>query len=258
MIYTALSLMAGLTPIVTLTSCYLTALEVDHIKSERELPRVTDLGSQMPEILIFSIGFCIASALQLTLVVLRYVQVKTFHRAPLCPVTNAAGCCFGWLMVLGQMILTAVRHSDEAIVNYFGKAILFSTSCIYITIQSYISMTMIHYHNRAFAYFRGLLAILTLVTGVVFVTGLAVDELKELGFPEIAEIILLFLNVIFWISLTVDFHRNKLDLNTQQDKMKIRIRHRSGSGGADKQRVINYLHSIIEDGESSGSRTTKT
>ena len=253
MIYVALALMAGLIPIVTLTSCYLTALEVGHITPKDQIPEIADLGDHMPEILIFSIGFCIASSIQLTLVLLRYVQIKTFNRAPLCPLMNKIGCIFGWLMVLGQMMITSVRHSDAPLIHYIGKTTQYTASCIYITIQSYISVTTIHYHNRGLAYFRCLLAILTLISAVMLVTGIAVSELDELRVPQIAEMAHILFNVIFWISLTADFHRNKIDL-LSQGKTKIRIRHRSGSGGADSHRIISYLHNIMEN--STGNRKT--
>ena len=250
----AFALMAGFIPIVTLTSCYLIALEADHIIPKDRIPQVTDLGDHMPEILIFSIGFCIASSIQMTLVLLRYVQIRTFNRAPLCPIMNTTGCVFGWLMVLGQMMLTSVRHSEAPLIHYIGKTIQFSASCVYITIQSYISVTMTHYHNRGLAYLRCLLAILTSISAIVLVTGIAVSKLNKLGFPQVAEMAHIFFNVIFWISLTADFHRNKIDL-LRQGKTKIRIRHRSGPGGAESHRIINYLHSIMED--SSEDRKTR-
>ena len=247
MFYIILALMAGLIPLATLISCYVVATELNHSVPGNKLPRLSDLGDEAPEILIFSIGLCTASSLQLMLVLFRYVQIKTFHRPPVCPIMNATALLVGWLMVLGQMMLVSVRHSDAILIHYLGKTIQFSASCIYITIQSYMSVMMVSYHNRCLAYFRCVLAVLTTISAVTLVTGLGVKELIELGIPEASEIAVTLFTAVFWMSLAADFHRNKMDLVRQQGKTKIRIRHRSGSGATDNHRVINYLHSIIED-----------
>ena len=235
---------------MTYSSCYLTALKIGQFKPKNQIPLLTDLSSQMPERIIFAIGLSIASLLQLTVVLTRYLQIATFRQTPFCPLMNGTGCIFGCLMVLGQMLLTSVRHFDAAWVHYLGKAIQFSAACVYMGTQSYISMHMTHYHTKCFAYFRCILTVLSATCPFVLIVGLSINTLNGMGVPQLTEIALLLFIIIFWMTIAVDFNKNKIDVFRGYSKGRPRIQHRLSCRGGDNHGIITYLNDVTNDYES--------
>lgn len=244
-IFVILVLSAGLLPVVTFISCYLTALKLGHLNRQEKLPLLTNLGDVMPEKIAFSIGFCITSLIQLIVVLLRYAQIIGFCSMHY-HLINTTGCIFGCIMVLGQMILTSIRSSDAPWAHYLGKTIQFSSACIYITIQSYISLYMQEHHNRYLAYFRCILSGLTALCPFVLIFGLSIDTLKEIELPQAAEMALFLFTVLFWASLAFDFNKHKVAMLEKQSKPNPRIGHTLSCRRGDNHQAITYLHDVID------------
>ena len=210
MIHVLLAMAAGIIPILTVGGCYAASLKLGHVVIKDLLRPITDLKKNVPEAIIFALGYSLASVLQITAILLRFAQVSTFYSSEYSPLMNNAGCLFGLTMAFAQMTVVSIRQSHSSWVQLIGKIVQFSAICVYIAVQAYISVASPRYHSRPVAYFRCLLAILTAACPFTVVAGLNVEILKKYKATPMAEYGIFLFSAIFWLTMSYDFYRNRI------------------------------------------------
>ena len=239
--FAVVSFLGAVVPLFTYIICYLTAFKLGHFSNNARLPFFTQLGEKKPESVIFSVGLCISSLLHITVVYARYLQVLTF-RFPPCPQSNTIASYFGIAFIFGELLISTFRRYDTAWAHLLGKILHFACISMYIGIQAYISIHQRPDHRRLLAYFRLALAAMTVCCPFVFIVGFSFRKLHKLSIPQAAELSLILLITMFWMSLAVDFTYNPIEHIFHRDEYdygikNIRYRHSRG----DNNRVIAYL-----------------
>ena len=239
--FAVVSFLAAVVPLFTYVICYLTAFKLGHFSNNARLPFFTQLGEKKPESFIFSVGLCISSLLHITVVYARYLQVLTF-RFPPCPQSNTIASYFGIGFTFGELLISTFKRYDTAWAHLLGKILHFACISMYIGMQAYISIHQRPDHRRLLAYFRLGLAAMTVCCPFVFIVGFSFRKLHRLSIPQVAELSLILLITMFWMSLAVDFTYNPIEHIFHCDKYDYgikNIRYRSSRG--DNNRVIAYL-----------------
>lgn len=239
--FAVVSFLAAVVPLLTYVICYLTAFKLGHFSNNARLPFFTQLGEKKPERVMFSVGLCISSILHITVVYARYLQVLTF-RFPPCPQSNTVASYFGIAFIFGELLISTFKRYDTAWAHFLGKIIHFACISMYIGIQAYISIHQRPDHRRLLAYFRLALAAMTVCCPFVFIVGFSFEKLHDLSIPQAAELSLILLITMFWMSLAIDFTYNPIEHIFHRDEYDYgikNIRYRSSRG--DNNMVIAYL-----------------
>ncbi|VDM98629.1 unnamed protein product [Thelazia callipaeda] len=205
-------------------------------------PYISSSGDNRPESCFFSMMLNLCSFIIMLVIHLRYSLVVELNRdSDNClKLLNTSSCVFGILSSFGMFIVANFQESAVITVHYVGAFTCFGLGCLYMILQSYITLHMYPlYNNLRIGCIRSVLAIsaiLCFATAVYF--GIAASnefhkyhpnlptprpwsrKADQAGYnlhcvSAIAEWCLAVCCALFILSFSRDFEKLRVEINVQ-------------------------------------------
>ncbi|VDK42676.1 unnamed protein product [Anisakis simplex] len=197
-------------------------------------PYISAEGDRRPESCLFSMMLNLSSFLTMLIIYLRYSLVSELNRSSdLClKRINELSLVAGLIGAVGMFCVANFQETALLIVHWTSAFVCFGSGCIYMLIQSYITIHMYPlYANRHIGFVRSfiaLIAVISFCTGTLFfidsyphryprmMSLIQFDEGYDLHcISAVSEWVLAISNFVFLLSYSRDFEKIQVELGVQ-------------------------------------------